>query len=158
MKKKLIIILLILVVILAWVIYSYTRPAILVGKSEDGNWIAEYAPETFLSTKDIWNGHAIWKGKDSISSVTLIEFRTADSVLTSNDVEKVNIKSGDVLEFVSIGNKPNNDSHVLYIEWVEDGVSKNETIHFQEKKRFFVLPFFLFLNKGFNQPKAQYIR
>lgn len=141
MKKSLIIIFLILVVILVWVIYSYTRPAILVGKSEDGNWSAKYAPETFLSTKDIWNGHVIRKGKDSISSVTLIEFRTVDSVLTSNDVEKVNIKPGDVLEFVSIGNKPSNDSYVLYIEWVENGISKKEIIHFQEKKRFFILPF-----------------
>lgn len=141
MKKFLIIIFPILVVILAWVIYSYTRPAILVGKSEDGNWSAEYAPETLLSKKDIWNGHVIWQGTDSISSVTLIEFRTVDSVLTSNDAEKVNIKPGDVLEFVSIGSKPSNDSHLLYIEWFENGVSKKETIHFHEKKRFFILPF-----------------
>lgn len=141
MRKILIIIIPILVVILAWVIYSYTRPAVLVGKSEDGNWSAEYAPETFLSTKDIWNGHLIWKGKNSISSVTFIEFRTVDSVITSNDVEKVNIKPGDVIEFVSIGNKPSYDSYVLYIEWVENGVSKKETIHFEKKKRFFILPF-----------------
>src|SRR5690606_2164752 len=116
MKKSLIVSSLILVILIVWVLYSYTRPPILVGESDDGKWNAKYAPESFPNYKDIWSGSVKWQGGEPISSVTLLEFSSDENVLTSNDDEKVNVNPGDHLEFVSIGERPNNGDYSLRIQ------------------------------------------
>lgn len=141
MKKSLIISSIFLIIFIVWVLYSYTRPAILTGKSDDGNWSAEYVPNSVPDKKDTWNGKVKWQGEETISSVTLLEFSSNGNALTSNDEEKDDVNPGDYLEFVAIGERPNNGDYSLRIQWNVDGESMEEIIKFQEKKRFFILPF-----------------
>ena len=140
MKKTLIVLSFIFIILISWVLYSYTRPAILVGKSDDGNWYAEYVQESVPDKKDIWSGKLRWQGEGTIA-VTLLEFSENGHVLTSDDEEKVDVNPGDHLDFVAIGERPNNSDYILRIQWNIDGKSMEETINFQQKKRFFILPF-----------------
>lgn len=139
MKKTLIVLSFIFIILISWVLYSYTRPAILVGKSDDSNWYAEYVQESVPDKKDIWSGKLRWQGEGTIA-VTLLEFSENGHVLISND-EEVDVNPRDYLDFVAIGERPNNSDYILRIQWNIDGKSMEETINFQQKKRFFILPF-----------------
>lgn len=140
MKKIVVVSLVVLLLVSGWIIYSFTQPGNLVGKTEE--WSASYVLDQ--SAKEIWRGDFTWEKRSGV--ITNYEFKKNGQTLTNLVEDKeIDMSSTDKHSFASLGEPPvKGENYELVISWVIEGQEVVDTVKLDYKNRYFAIPRFIY--------------
>lgn len=148
MKLPFKLLIIVIIFIAAWLIFSYTQPAIIIGESK--HWKAVYKPRKGDEADSIaypWTGKIKWQDKSTEPHIQAVD-SLVDNVYV-NELDKDSAKKGNgnfngrvISDPETFYDGPDKSIQGMRITWKIDGKKHTETFKFKRKKRWFVLPLF----------------